>query len=66
MPNKLYNRHPSHYGKDSRRCRVCLNAAGVIQKYELIMCRKCFREKATIIGFNKYRWLIDLSFMNNI
>ena len=55
MPNKLFNRHPSTFGKDSRRCRVCLMARGVIQKYELIMCRKCFRERATLIGFNKYR-----------
>jgi small subunit ribosomal protein S29e len=55
MPNKLFNRHPRTYGKDTRRCRVCLMARGVIQKYELVMCRKCFRERAPIIGFNKLR-----------
>lgn len=55
MPNKLYNKHAVDFGKDSRRCRICLNARGVIQKYALIMCRKCFRERANIIGFNKNR-----------
>ncbi len=55
MPNTLYNKHPKFYGKDSRRCRVCLNGRGVIQKYELVMCRKCFRERAELIGFTKYR-----------
>lgn len=54
MPNKLYLSHPREFGKDSRRCRICLNARGVIQKYDLQMCRKCFRERANVIGFVKY------------
>ena len=55
MPNKLYNRHPTHNGKDSRRCRVCDAGKGIIVKYGLVICRKCFRERAELIGFNKYR-----------
>jgi ribosomal protein S14 len=27
---------------------------GVIRKYRLFYCRRCFREVATDIGFNKY------------
>jgi len=54
MPNKLYRKHPRDFGKDSHRCRVCDMARGVIRKYDLIMCRKCFRERAPIIGFTKF------------
>ncbi|MCL4121119.1 UNVERIFIED_CONTAM: hypothetical protein GTU68_032809 [Idotea baltica] len=28
---------------------------GLIRKYDLILCRKCFREYADIIGFTKTR-----------
>ena len=43
--------HPRTYGKDSRYCRVCRNTHGLIRKYGLMMCRKCFRERYTLIGF---------------
>ena len=51
MPNKLYKVHPRNYGKDSHKCRVCKNRRGVIRKYEMNMCRRCFRENAAAIGF---------------
>lgn len=35
--------------------RVCKHKAGLIRKYELNLCRQCFREKAKDIGFNKVR-----------
>lgn len=47
--------HPRHYGKGSRKCRVCGTHSGLIRKYGLDVCRQCFREKAKDIGFNKYR-----------
>ncbi|KAH7490073.1 hypothetical protein BFJ70_g6940 [Fusarium oxysporum] len=37
------------------RSRVCKHKAGLIRKYDLNLCRQCFREKAKDIGFNKYR-----------
>ena len=43
--------HPRTYGKDSRYCRVCRNTHGLIRKYGLMICRKCFRERYTLIGF---------------
>ena len=43
--------HPRDYGKDSRYCRVCRNTHGLIRKYGLDMCRKCFRERYKLIGF---------------
>lgn len=58
MTNLTYS-HPRNYGKDSRHCRVCHTTRGLIRKYHLNMCRRCFRERATDIGFVKVRgpWL---------
>ncbi len=36
------------------RCRVCGNQCALIRKYNLHMCRQCFRERAEDIGFIKY------------
>ncbi|CUM67458.1 uncharacterized protein PRCAT00005154001 [Priceomyces carsonii] len=47
--------HPRNFGKGSRQCRVCSSHSGLIRKYGLNICRQCFREKATDIGFNKFR-----------
>ncbi|OBW68444.1 MAG: Aldo/keto reductase [Aureobasidium pullulans] len=48
---------PRTYGKGSRECRVCTHKAGLIRKYGLNICRQCFREKSTDIGFIKVRML---------
>ena len=50
LPHKILT-HPRHYGKDSRYCRVCRNTHGLIQKYGLNICRRCFRERANLLGF---------------
>ncbi|KAM0211587.1 hypothetical protein ACHAQD_003178 [Fusarium lateritium] len=49
----VWNSRPRNYGKGSRACRVCKHKAGLIRKYDLNLCRQCFREKAKDIGFNK-------------
>ncbi|MFH1393876.1 MAG: 30S ribosomal protein S14 [Candidatus Micrarchaeota archaeon] len=41
-------------GKGRRVCRNCGNARGLIRKYQLYVCRRCFREMAESIGFRKY------------
>ncbi|KAA8568034.1 hypothetical protein EYC84_008454 [Monilinia fructicola] len=46
---------PRTYGKGARGCRVCTHKAGLIRKYGLNICRQCFREKASDIGFVKHR-----------
>ncbi|KAJ5532941.1 40S ribosomal protein S29 [Penicillium frequentans] len=61
---------PRKYGKGSRECRVCAHRAGLIRKYgvcgnlpdtgarsaaRMNICRQCFREKSTDIGFVKVR-----------
>lgn len=35
------------------KSRVCTHRAGLIRKYGLNICRQCFREKSTDIGFVK-------------
>ncbi|KAF1345743.1 ribosomal protein S14p/S29e-domain-containing protein [Delphinella strobiligena] len=47
---------PRTYGKGARGCRVCTHKAGLVRKYGLNICRQCFREKATDIGFTKVRF----------
>ncbi|GFP55284.1 hypothetical protein TASIC1_0005014200 [Trichoderma asperellum] len=49
----VWNSRPRNYGKGSRQCRVCKHKAGLIRKYDLDLCRQCFREKAKDIGFHK-------------
>ena len=48
-----WRNHPREYGKDSRYCRVCRNTHGLIRKYGIEMCRRCFRERYTLIGFKQ-------------
>ncbi|MCX6815700.1 MAG: 30S ribosomal protein S14 [Candidatus Aenigmarchaeota archaeon] len=49
--NKLIKRK---YGKGSKKCARCGSMDGIIRKYNLYYCRRCFREVAPSIGFKKY------------
>ncbi len=40
-------------GKGARRCVMCGNRIGLIRKYELNVCRQCFRENNDNLGFSK-------------
>ncbi len=42
-------------GKNIRRCKRCGSTKGLIRKYGLYICRRCFREIANELGFFKYR-----------
>ncbi|KAJ4460731.1 putative importin subunit alpha-2 [Paratrimastix pyriformis] len=55
MPNQLHT-HPRNYGPGSRQCRACFNTHGLIRKYGLMLCRRCFREYAGEIGFVKRKF----------
>jgi ribosomal protein S14 len=41
-------------GKGTRKCRFCGNARGMIRKYGLQVCRRCFREVGESIGFRTF------------
>ncbi|XP_039285209.1 40S ribosomal protein S29-like [Nilaparvata lugens] len=49
----IWYSHPRKYGQGSRSCRACANGHGLIRKYSLNLCRQCFREYASEIGFKK-------------
>lgn len=51
MINKVKNPKMS---TRSLKCSVCGATHGVIHKYNLNICRRCFREVAPSIGFKKY------------
>ena len=42
------------YGRGAHRCKVCGSRTGLIRRYNLYLCRQCFRELAKDIGFKKY------------
>ncbi len=37
-----------------KKCKRCGRTRGHIKKYKLGLCRQCFREVATKLGFRKY------------
>ncbi|MBI2971960.1 MAG: 30S ribosomal protein S14 [Candidatus Aenigmarchaeota archaeon] len=41
-------------GKGAHQCVRCGSLHGVIRKYDLMYCRRCFREIAPDLGFKKY------------
>lgn len=43
------------HGKGVQKCMRCGSRDAVIQKYNLYLCRQCFREVALSIGFKKFR-----------
>jgi len=51
---KVRHGKPRRFGKGSRYCGRCGNYTGLIQKYNLLLCRQCFREVAEKLGFTKY------------
>jgi small subunit ribosomal protein S14 len=36
-------------------CRRCGRKQGLVGKYDINLCRQCFREVARSMGFKKYR-----------
>jgi small subunit ribosomal protein S14 len=55
---KKYIKHNSpkerSCGFTTQRCRRCMRIRGHIKKYGLDLCRQCFREVASDLGFKKY------------
>lgn len=45
---------PPKFGRGARRCKICLRYGAHIRKYGLNICRQCFREVASELGFKKY------------
>jgi small subunit ribosomal protein S14 len=47
--------HASHRTDDRHECRRCERPQGLVGKYDIFLCRQCFREVARDMGFKKYR-----------
>ena len=42
------------FGRGSKKCKSCGRKGAHITKYRLHLCRQCFRDTATKIGFKRY------------
>jgi len=42
------------YGARTKRCKRCGRMGGHISKYNLHLCRQCFRDIALKLGFKRY------------
>ncbi len=40
--------------KRARKCRFCGTQKGLIRKYNLYICRRCFKDYAEKLGFRKF------------
>ncbi|MFB6282054.1 MAG: 30S ribosomal protein S14 [Haloferacaceae archaeon] len=47
--------HATRRTDDRRQCRRCGRPQGLVGKYDIFLCRQCFREVARSMGFKKYR-----------
>lgn len=54
-PRWPYPSYPYAFRLRAARSRVCNSRRGLIRKYGLDLCRRCFREYSADIGFVKYR-----------
>ncbi len=51
----LTGRKVRKQGKGSRWCKRCGQYTALVRKYDIMLCRQCFREIARKVGFNKYQ-----------
>jgi ribosomal protein S14 len=40
--------------KRDRKCKFCGTQRGLIRKYDINICRRCFKDNAEKLGFRKY------------
>lgn len=39
--------------KEARYCQICHNNKGMVHKYHVDLCRRCFKDYAEKMGFKK-------------
>jgi small subunit ribosomal protein S14 len=47
-------RSKKKFGRGANICKRCGRKQGLVRKYDLYLCRQCFREIAYNMGFEKY------------
>ena len=50
----ITKRKPRKYGKGARWCKRCGSYNAMVRSYDINLCRRCFREVAVQLGFQKY------------
>lgn len=55
---KKYIKHnfpkPRKFGNSTKRCRRCGRIGAHVGRYNIHLCRQCFRETALSMGFRKF------------
>ena len=46
--------HATTRSEQLRNCQRCGRKQGLVGKYDIYLCRQCFREVARSMGFKKY------------
>jgi small subunit ribosomal protein S14 len=41
------------FGRGANECKMCGRKQGLVSRYNIMLCRQCFREWASKIGFKK-------------
>ncbi|MEA2034989.1 MAG: 30S ribosomal protein S14 [Euryarchaeota archaeon] len=41
------------FGRGANECLMCGRKQGLVRRHNIMLCRQCFRENATSIGFKK-------------
>lgn len=41
------------FGRGANECQMCGRKQGLVRRYNIMLCRQCFREYAAKIGFKK-------------
>ncbi|NYT04976.1 MAG: 30S ribosomal protein S14 [Methanomicrobiales archaeon] len=41
------------FGRGANECQMCGRKQGLVRRYNIYLCRQCFREWAARIGFKK-------------
>ncbi|MBN1193881.1 MAG: 30S ribosomal protein S14 [Methanomicrobiaceae archaeon] len=41
------------FGRGAHECQMCGRKQGLVRRYNIFLCRQCFREWARKIGFKK-------------
>ena len=47
-------RSKKKFGAGANVCKRCGRKQGLVRKYDLYLCRQCFRDTAYQMGFEKY------------
>lgn len=53
--NTTTGEHASKRTGELQTCQRCDRKQGLVGKYDIWLCRQCFREVARDMGFKKYR-----------